>query len=352
MKIRFYSPKSCLNPSVAYYIPFLFPFWGKKERANISAFDAGRFDGWVESGNSYFQLVDSIEECDIVVLPYEWRKDYIMAFDLAKVANEFHKPFILFFNSDSTEEIPIDNAIIFRTSAFKSKIKNNEYGLPAWYSDLGKNYLNGNFKPKNKNDVPVIGYAGYIDYRNYWEYFKYISRYVRHPSLDQTAVRLRGICVRNMSRSHLVRTNFYLRSGCHTGTANLNERKEFVQCILDSDYSLVCRGGGNFSYRLYEILSLGKIPVFIDTDCLLPYDQMIDWKSFCLWVDKKDISKIDMIVSEYHSRISNQEFIRMQIRARQVYDDWLSPTGFYRNIRQCIPGLECHTNNHGNIISI
>ena len=335
MKIRFFSPKICINPTIDYYIPFLFPFWGKGERADIPAYDTDRFDEWWNSGDQYFQMVDSIEACDIVVLPYEWRPGYKAAFDLAQAADKYNKPFILFFNHDSTEEIPIANAIIFHTSLYKSKRKKNEFGLPGWSSDPARKYL---LRQKDKSDVPVIGYSGYIDYRNCWEYLIYISRYVRFPGVDQTGVHNRGMCVRNLSRSPLVKTNFNIRKR-NPGLASFKERQEFIQCILDSDYSIACRGGGNFSYRLYEILSLGRIPLFIDTDCLLPYEHLIDWKSFCLWVEQKDVPKLDIIVNEFHSRISNQEFVSMQIKARQVYEEWFSPTGFYKNMWRCIPDL-------------
>ncbi len=337
MKIRLFTSKTCVNPSIDYYIPLLFPFWGKCERSITPSYDADRFDEWLKLGNQYFELVDSLEACDIVVLPYEWRQGYKAAFDLAQQAEKYHKPFVLFFNHDSTEEIPIPNAIIFRTSLYKSKRRKNEFGLPAWSSDLGKKYL---LKTKEKNDVPVIGYTGYIDYRNFWEYLIYISRYVRFPGVDQIGQRIRGICVRKLNRSPLVRTHFNLRRRFFN-PKNFHERQrlEFIQCIIESDYSLVCRGGGNFSYRLYEVLSCGRIPLFIDTDCLLPYDHLIDWKSFCLWVDYKDVPKLDLIVSEFHSMISNQEFIEMQVKARQVYEEWLSPTGFYKNMWRCIPGF-------------
>jgi len=46
------------------------------------------------------------------------------------------------------------------------------------------------------------------------------------------------------------------------------------------------------SYRLYEALCCGRIPVFIDTDCVLPYDFMIDWKKYFVWVDQSELPLI------------------------------------------------------------
>lgn len=60
---------------------------------------------------------------------------------------------------------------------------------------------------------------------------------------------------------------------------------------MGSDYVL-CARGGDFSYRLYETLSYGRIPVFVDTDCVLPYDSEIKWKDYCVWVDEKEVNRI------------------------------------------------------------
>jgi len=69
-------------------------------------------------------------------------------------------------------------------------------------------------------------------------------------------------------------------------------RLEFLQNMIGSDYVFCCRGAGNFSYRLYEALCCGRIPVFIDTDCVLPYDFMIDWKKYFVWVDQSELPLI------------------------------------------------------------
>ena len=73
-------------------------------------------------------------------------------------------------------------------------------------------------------------------------------------------------------------TNYILRSKYRAGVSREKDpfhpsRLEFVNNILGSDYTVCMRGGGNFSVRFYETLSLGRIPVFIDTDCLLPWHE-------------------------------------------------------------------------------
>jgi hypothetical protein len=109
-------------------------------------------------------------------------------------------------------------------------------------------------------------------------------------------------------------------------------RREYVQNIVDSDYVLCARGAGNFSYRLYETLSCGRIPVFVDTDCVLPLEDEIDWRALCVWVDARGVDTIGKRVRSFHERLSPEAFIELQRRARATWEEFLSPLGFVRSL--------------------
>ena len=71
-----------------------------------------------------------------------------------------------------------------------------------------------------------------------------------------------------------------MRSTFAVGSLGLNKqlRFEFIRNILSSDYTLCFRGSGNYSLRFYETLCLGRIPLFINTDCKLPFEDEINWR--------------------------------------------------------------------------
>jgi hypothetical protein len=106
--------------------------------------------------------------------------------------------------------------------------------------------------------------------------------------------------------------------------------------MINSDYAIVARGAGNFSYRLYEALSCGRIPIFIDTDCVLPYAHMIDWKKYLLWIDESEIDSLPEKLMQFHETISDQEFVRLQLSIRKLYEEWISPVGFFSNLWRCV----------------
>jgi len=116
-------------------------------------------------------------------------------------------------------------------------------------------------------------------------------------------------------------------------------RRNFVDNMIDGDYVLCTRGFGNFSYRLYEALCCGRIPVFVNTDCVLPYEHLIDWRQYCVWVEEYEIDMIGDIVARFHAGLSDTDFHDLQRACRRLWDEWLSPTGFFANFHRHFPDL-------------
>src|SRR5690606_37188550 len=96
------------------------------------------------------------------------------------------------------------------------------------------------------------------------------------------------------------------------------------------------RGGGNFSVRFYEALAMGRIPVFINTDSSLPFDDRIDWKKHVVWVDRKDWKRAGEKVADFHSRLSNEEFEILQVENRKLWEEKLGYGGFFKNFNSLI----------------
>jgi hypothetical protein len=133
----------------------------------------------------------------------------------------------------------------------------------------------------------------------------------------------------------VVRDRFFGRAILHNGTKDYDAlqrmRQEYVQNMVDSNHIICLRGAGNYSRRLYETLSCGRIPLFIDTDCVLPYDWLVDWKHHSVWVDAKDMDKIVERVLAFHEVLSSEGFRDLQTACRKFWEDWLSPVGFFAN---------------------
>ena len=92
--------------------------------------------------------------------------------------------------------------------------------------------------------------------------------------------------------------------------------------------------------RFYETLCLGRIPIFIDTDCLLPFQDEIDYKSIFPWIDVKDLPHAAEIVQDFHTKLSDDDFINLQKTCRKLWLEHMTPIGFYQDVVKKISSLK------------
>jgi hypothetical protein len=328
-------------PAGAQHVAPLYPVWGAPPEDPRDP-NAGRFDRLVREGRGLVELVP-LEDADVALLaaPWELVRDDAAARERALQfiarAGAAGRETIVFFNHDDDRPLELDGAIVFRTSLYRSRRRPYEFGLPAWSEDFLERYLDGTLPLREKSPRPVVGFCGgAIESTSRLagprrRVSAAVRRHVRDPGV-------RAVALRRLRESPLVDTNFVMRSTFWSGALSGDDssdrmqtaRREYVRNIVDSDYVLCARGAGNFSYRLYETLSCGRIPAFVDTDCVLPLEDEIDWRALCVWVDARRVDTIADAVRSFHDGLSPEAFLELQGRARTAWEELLSPLGFVR----------------------
>jgi hypothetical protein len=76
-------------------------------------------------------------------------------------------------------------------------------------------------------------------------------------------------------------------------------------------------------------MCFGRIPVFIDTDCVLPFENLIDYKKEIVFVEEKELNSLPDKIQEYCEK---NDLAERQKRCREIWENYLSPTGFINNI--------------------
>ena len=121
---------------------------------------------------------------------------------------------------------------------------------------------------------------------------------------------LRARALRILRQSPLVQTRFVVRSRYRAGATSAQTReqtaREFYANITDTDYTLCARGGGNFSKRLYETLAMGRIPVLVDTDCLLPLEPILPWDEFIVRAKPDNLAELPQLVAAHFTQHGRQ----------------------------------------------
>lgn len=310
-----------------------------------------------KDANSFFKLT-KLEEADYFILPDDWRsvsgevwynkknKDAeSLNFKFANLARRAGKPLIIFFGGDlSSRNISIKDAYVFRHSCYTSRRKSKDFVWPAFCEDLLSVYCDGKVQLRGKSHVPTVGFCGLVKdsswkmkSKNLIFHMYTLATYgqLEYPPAQGHVLRRKALEM--LSKSSMVKTNFIIRNRMvflgesKKGASQhvIDYRSEFVENLLGSDYIFCCRGAGNFSNRLFESLCCGRIPILVNTDCALPYDFRIDWKKYCIWVEESEMHLIAEKVAAFHEKLSEQEFIDLQIECRNLWEEWLSTKGYF-----------------------
>ena len=146
-----------------------------------------------------------------------------------------------------------------------------------------------------------------------------------------------------MEKSNDIKTEFIRRSRYKGGTTNKEDlskrlKKEFFKNMNNTDYTLCVRGTGNFSARMYETLALGRIPIFVNTDCILPFNNKIDWDKHVVWVEYNEISE-----NHYRALIFSMQGLALPAHLTIIF------SGLIENL--CIKDIIL-ADSQGNVIDI
>ena len=303
----------------------------------------------------YFEITFDINESDIGFLPltlnYYIKNNLLSQVDgLAKILDNINKKLIVWIDGDHSVRYKNSNCIFIRYFGQNSENKQNEFIQPGdMKDDLLNEFLQGELQVRDKNYKPIIGFDGIANYpplklagtilkNSVHNFFHSILKTQFSPDPVIPYLIKRKEILKKLSDQSEIITNFRIRDSFAPGTIgkNKNARVEYVNNIINSDYTLCYRGAANYSLRLYETLCLGRIPLFINTDCVLPFENEIPWNDICLWVEDSEIDHLGEKITDYHHSMNGTQFREKQAQCRQIWEIYLSRKGFYSNFKNQI----------------
>lgn len=348
--MKLYFPKSHYRPDRRSVFPLLRPFIkgeGFTDADRIALYGVSERD---------FEFTEHLEDADLAIVTMAWNF-YVktgqteLAINFVKECNVLGKKVIAVNTEDFGMRIPhLENLVILRYSGYKSKFRKNEYVQPPFIKDpLFTFFRRETIIERFYSPQPVVGFCGQAD--SSWlnaikeifvTAFRNLKFYIglshNEPQQLISSTFLRAAILKNIQKSPHVVSNFILRKKYRAGViANKDTHQttlEFYDNLKNSDYVVCLRGAGNFSIRFYETLAMGRIPVFINTDCALPFDKEIDWKKHVVWVEYKERHKVTEKVRNFHDALSEKDFIGLQYANRMLWEERLTLRGFFKNMLQ------------------
>ena len=309
MKISIYAERKLLEwSSEMVILAGLFKELPEELPHNYNFRGEARMFGACQLAKDYFKYTENPDRADIFILPYKFKGTNDSYFEfLADLAERNNKFLYAFYNDDdeSYYDIP-KNVRLYRTSMNERSRQDKEIPMPAFTAD----FFDNNYIIPEK---PEIGYCGHT-------------------------LHGRAKILNKISNSG-VHTNFIVRDGFWAPELpNKSEAKrQFVKNLEENLFTVCYRGAGNFSYRLYETLMMGRIPLLINTSTVLP--ENIKNQMVYLNVDEDD-RELEKKVFEYCHKLVKEDPInslKAQWTNRKVWLNYSSPKGFINNFyNSCI----------------
>lgn len=295
------------------------------------------------------EFVSAVADADYVLFPHTIRskRDPLLAAVLRArtAARAAGKPLVVCAGGDLSHDIRIDDVILLKGSHYRRLLRKGEIIVPLPAEDFADTMP---IVPRRRSARPSVSFCGWAGFATPLSYMKFI---VKNALLDLTiffsgrtylrahkkGLWYRRKALRFLSRDPRIETPFIVR---RTFSSNLKTisldpetaRREYIANMRDSDFVLAPKGDGNFSLRFYEALSMGRIPIVIDTDMVFPFEDVICYDDFILRVPSTDIDRLADIVADFHANLTEEKFIAMQKAARAAYEEYLRPDAFFNTL--------------------
>lgn len=264
-------------------------------------------NGWTERIIQHIpHILTSIDDCDYIVsskIPYG-TINYGIIQDALHSYKGVQKRVIVFMLSDINEPFDVPhNVLFFRAGMYRSHRKPNEYLIPHIWTADG---LGDRFEPLPKRSIhPLVGFCGTM---------------TSHPCRVQH--------INKIQMAPDIKKKFIIRSEYWAGKPNDQQViKEFVNNIKDAHFTLSSRGAGNWSARFYQVLYLGRIPIVVDTDIVMPFEDKINWRDVIVFCDSDN--ELPHCIKHFWS---TRDIIHAQMKCKEIYDTYLTPENWCKII--------------------
>ena len=287
-----------------------------------------------DAADSELLIVQDTSSADLLLHPHDALEHSAVARAASRAASTLRRPTIFLSVSDCVTPSTLPWGVLWRTSAYRSKLRAHERVATGDVPDLTaeKSAVHVDVLPWQAR--PTIGFIGHVT-----SGLKSFA-YLRKGWQNYHGFTLRERVLRAFEASTAIETRF-TRRGTNLGppmanidmdTDRQHKRVEYVDSVFGCDYALCIRGAGNWSFRFFEALSAGRIPVLIDTDSVLPLSDEVDWERHVCRIPIDRLPAARQILADFHQRLGPKGFELMQTANRELWYSRLSPSAFYLRI--------------------
>lgn len=288
---------------------------------------ATQIDGYAKvnlfSRNDLFVRVSKPDEAMFILLPIvidgvlesnNPKESIREFFKSLQYYSEYEHKHVFFSFHDYSDEIE-SNAIFFRASVRRSVATSTTFAFPYDIHDIGTTL----------------------------EKIEYHTSFVGAISTNSIRVELKNVLQNSKNLQFYCNTvdTFYEK------LSNDEEKRARKQMFIDSINSsiTVCcpKGNGVQSKRFFEVLSMGRIPILISDDVLLPIEEKIEYSKALIKIDEGSIFQIEKILAPFFIVNKSEDIIERFQYARFCWIEYLQRNKWgeyiHYHLEKCLTGI-------------
>lgn len=253
------------------------------------------------------------------------------------------KPLLL-VSGDLSHGFVAPGFTLLRATQYRDARAAGEIIVPPFCEDFG---AVANLSPRPfPGGRPVVGFCGWAAFAKRRTAIKARLQSLWYALAERLTgrswgARVKGVLLRRAAMDALrrdpgVECRFVVRRTFSGAASTISvdpetARREYVENALGSDFALAPKGDANYSVRFFEALSLGRVPVLVDTETCLPCDD-VDYDRFVVRVPYRDVARIGAYVREWLAAAGPAGFAEAQRLARQTFVERLRYDAFFSGL--------------------
>jgi glycosyltransferase involved in cell wall biosynthesis len=129
-------------------------------------------------------------------------------------------------------------------------------------------------------------------------------------------------------RAHVVDTSAADFFGSQTEEIE-RQKQQYAEVIARSKFVLCPRGAGPSSFRIFETMAAGRVPVILSDEWVPPAGP--DWENCAVFIPEKRVEEAGAILEKHEER-----FPRMAAAARREWEEWFAPETLFHRMTEAL----------------
>jgi hypothetical protein len=132
-------------------------------------------------------------------------------------------------------------------------------------------------------------------------------------------------------RAHIADTSAADFFGSQTDEIE-QQKQRYAEVMARSKFVLCPRGAGPSSFRIFETMAAGRVPVILSDQWVPPAGP--DWENCAVFTPEKQVEELGMVLETQEER-----FPRMAAAARREWEEWFAPEALFHRMTEALKDI-------------